>query len=342
MRRLRTDRIRGSQMAYGDDSRQPQYPQQGHGQPLPPQGQQYRQDPAWQPQQYDPAAHQRRIQNHPQEAPWQQAPHPGQNPEPLPEGQPWQQPGYGQQQYTPPPQQPARRRLKRHRKLGIAALSVIGLGVVIIAVTVANSGGSSSSSQQPAATQAAAPTATASTTGLPSGGQQYASDMQAAFNFGSSVTVSSIADFGQQTCQDLQSGSSIAEEVPEVQQSWTNTSPGDAIQMITLAEKDMCPSEQSAQTVTYVITGTSGAQVSYGPSGSNLSGTVPMSVTQPLANPSYYAINAQLQGYGEVSCKLEVDGVTISSATASGGYNIADCEIGQDAVTGSWENDNSG
>jgi hypothetical protein len=112
--------------------------------------------------------------------------------------------------------------------------------------------------------------------------------------------------------------------------------------MIILAEKDMCPSEQGAQTVTYVVTGTAGAQVTYGPAGSDLSGAVPMSVSKPLGNPSYYAINAQLQGDGQVSCKLEVDGFAISSATASGGYNIADCEIGQDPTTGSWENDNSG
>ena len=166
--------------------------------------------------------------------------------------------------------------------------------------------------------------------------------MQGAFNFGSAVSDSDIADFGQQTCGDLQSGNSIAQEVPTVQQHWTNTSPGDAIQMIILAEKDMCPSEQSAQTVTYVVTGTVGAQVNYGPSGSTFSGTVPMSVTKPLGNPSYYAINAQLQGDGQVSCKLQVDGVTISSGSASGGYNIADCEIGQNLTTGSWMDDNSG
>jgi hypothetical protein len=67
-----------------------------------------------------------------------------------------------------------------------------------------------------------------------------------------------------------------------------------------------------------------------------------MSVSAALGTPSYYAINAQLQGVCEVECQLKVDGVTISSATASGGYNIADCEIGQNPVTNSWENDNSG
>jgi hypothetical protein len=40
---------------------------------------------------------------------------------------------------------------------------------------------------------------------LPSGGQQHASDVQSAFSFGSAVSYSDIADFGRQTCQDLQS-----------------------------------------------------------------------------------------------------------------------------------------
>lgn len=115
-----------------------------------------------------------------------------------------------------------------------------------------------------------------------------------------------------------QTGTSVAGEVPIVQQSWSNTSPGDAIQMIALAEKDMCPSELTAQTVTYTVTGTPGASVTYGPSGTNLTGSVPMAVRAPLGTPFYYPINAQLQGEGEVKRQIKVDGVTISSASASG------------------------
>jgi Protein of unknown function (DUF732) len=328
-------------MTYGDDSGQPQYPQQGYGQfPPQPRTQQYPQGQPRQPQQYDPGAHQRRIQGPPQEAPWQQPPYPQQGPPPLPQGQSWQ-PGYGQQPYMPP-QPPRRKSWPARHKVLTGFLAFCGLAFVI---GIAAAASSPSSPTAASSTPAAPPTQTqaaASATPLPNGGQQYASDMQAAFSFDSTVSDSQIANFGQQTCQDLQSGSSIAKEVPTAQQAWTNITPGDAIQMITLAEKDMCPTEQSAQTVTYVVTGASGAQVTYGPSGSNLSGTVPMSVTQPLGNPSYYAISAQLQGYGDIGCKLEVDGVTISSGTASGGYNIADCEIGQNPTTGSWENDNSG
>jgi hypothetical protein len=95
----------------------------------------------------------------------------------------------------------------------------------------------------------------------------------------------------------------------------------------------------AAQTVTYVVTG-SAADVTYGPAGSSLSGTVPMRVSKPLGTPLYYSINAQLQGGGSVSCQILVDGQVISSSTATGGYNIAQCEIGQDPLSGQWQDDN--
>jgi hypothetical protein len=94
-------------------------------------------------------------------------------------------------------------------------------------------------------------------------------------------------------------------------------------------------------TVTYVVTG-SDADVTYGPSGSNQAGSVPLNQTADIPSdpPLYYAVQAQLQGGGTVSCQIEVDGTVISSSTASGGYNIAQCEIGQDPLTGNWEDDN--
>jgi hypothetical protein len=91
------------------------------------------------------------------------------------------------------------------------------------------------------------------------------------------------------------------------------------------------------QTVTYEVYG-SGANVTYGPAGSSLNGHVPMEVTRTLGNPQYYSITAQLNGGGAVTCKLRVDGKVISKSSATGGYNIASCEI--DDMGGSWENTN--
>jgi hypothetical protein len=92
----------------------------------------------------------------------------------------------------------------------------------------------------------------------------------------------------------------------------------------------------AAETVTFQVEG-SPADVTYGPAGSNFSGSVPLNVTNPLGTPIYYAITAQLQGGGQVSCRILVDGKVISQSTASGGYNIADCEISQ-GFTGGWHN----
>ncbi|MDI5964780.1 hypothetical protein POF50_027890 [Streptomyces sp. SL13] len=99
------------------------------------------------------------------------------------------------------------------------------------------------------------------------------------------------------------------------------------------------PPAVSKDTVTYVVTGSS-AEVTYGPAGSDFNGHVPMTVSKKLGSPSYYAINAQLQGGGTVTCKIEVNGKTISHATASGGYNIASCEITQDLFDSGWQDAN--
>lgn len=95
------------------------------------------------------------------------------------------------------------------------------------------------------------------------------------------------------------------------------------------------------QTVTFVVTGTPGADVTYGPAGTSVSGTSPMRVTKPLGNPMYYSLQAQLQGGGQVTCKILVDGKIIAESVASGGYNIADCEISKDMFSGQWSDTNA-
>jgi len=98
----------------------------------------------------------------------------------------------------------------------------------------------------------------------------------------------------------------------------------------------------SGPTVTYVVTGST-ADVTYGPAGSDSQGSVPMHVSAaiPSAAPAYYAISAQLQGSGSVSCEILVNGNVVSHATANGSYNIAQCEIVQDPLTGGWDDANS-
>jgi hypothetical protein len=92
--------------------------------------------------------------------------------------------------------------------------------------------------------------------------------------------------------------------------------------------------------ITYVVTG-SAADVTYGPSGSDLQGHVPMRVTRKLKHPQYYSISAQLQGSGAVTCKILINGKVIDKARATGSFNIASCEIIQDVFGSKWESANS-
>ncbi len=93
--------------------------------------------------------------------------------------------------------------------------------------------------------------------------------------------------------------------------------------------------------VKFVVKG-SPADVTWGSSGSNHQGSVPMRKTIKLGHPLYYSITAQLSGSGRVSCSILIGGKVISHASASGSYNIASCEISRNVISGKWEDTNSG
>jgi hypothetical protein len=92
--------------------------------------------------------------------------------------------------------------------------------------------------------------------------------------------------------------------------------------------------------ITYVLSGSGAAEVTYGPSGSDIKGSLPMHVANPMGGADSYSIKAQLQGGGDVTCQIEVDGKVISRATATGGDNIAMCQIEQDPIRNEWINAN--
>ncbi len=215
---------------------------------------------------------------------------------------------------------------------------------IIVISSVASSGGKGHGGAGSPRARTSTPVAAATTPALSAPAQQFVSDLESSsqFSIDSSTSSTQIATYGQQVCSMREAGQKQTSVISYTETAWSNMSPMLADAMTRLAEHDMCASDLPEQTVTYIVRGTAGAQVTYGPSGSDYNGTVPMRVTARLGDPEYYAINAQLQGYGTVRCSIEVDGIPLSTATASGGYNIADCEIGQDPVTSLWENDNTG
>jgi hypothetical protein len=76
--------------------------------------------------------------------------------------------------------------------------------------------------------------------------------------------------------------------------------------------------------------------ITYGGEGSNISaGSLPFSATTPLdTSEAYYSVQAQLNGSGSVTCTTTVtysqygsSHTATQTATASGGYNIANAEV---------------
>jgi curli biogenesis system outer membrane secretion channel CsgG len=113
------------------------------------------------------------------------------------------------------------------------------------------------------------------------------------------------------------------------------------------------PAPATPTTVTFIVKGSApdGIDITYGPSGSNfagpsvLDGTARMSVKfDPGAE--YYSMNAQLQGAGDITCKIVVSGpedapLTVSKGAARGGYNICDVQAAPADSTGlSWQSEN--
>ena len=198
--------------------------------------------------------------------------------------------------------------------------------------------GGGSSPPPPASPAPATPTTAVAASATPTLSEpqlQFVADVRNVLTLGSNVTNGTVASFGQRACHALQSGGSLAGEVQPARRAFAAISKGDAIQLITLAEKDLCPAQLGPQQVTYVATGSS-ANVTYGPSGSGYQGSVPLAVSRPLGNPQLYSISAQLKAGGTVTCQLKVDGVTIASATASGTNSVANCAMDQN-LNGSWE-----
>ena len=89
--------------------------------------------------------------------------------------------------------------------------------------------------------------------------------------------------------------------------------------------------------LTYRVTGTPGARVTYGPAGTYLTGRTPLEVTARLGDPLYYFITAQLAGRGSVQCEILIGTRVMDKSAATGRHNLASCEISRDPLTGKWQ-----
>jgi hypothetical protein len=94
-----------------------------------------------------------------------------------------------------------------------------------------------------------------------------------------------------------------------------------------------------AATATLVVTGAPGAQVTYGPAGTDLPGSVPMRKTVALGSASTYELKV-LNGSGTLKCEILVGDKVVAQATGSGG--VAVCVIFRDPISGQWKNATAG
>jgi hypothetical protein len=222
--------------------------------------------------------------------------------------------GYSTQQPGPPPYRPPLPGPKKSHKIRNVVFAVVGVFMLLVIIGAALGGGNSKSSAAGAAGSARPAPAATTPPSPPS------------------------ASAPPPTKAQVRHAKVLARRAAKLQREAARANAAAA------AKRKAAKARRArlADTVEYVVTGTPGADVTYGPAGSDITGSVPMNVIARLGDPAYYAINAQLQGGGTVSCKILVGGRVISSGTAEGGFNIASCEISQDSFSGSWQDDNSG
>jgi len=89
--------------------------------------------------------------------------------------------------------------------------------------------------------------------------------------------------------------------------------------------------------LTYRVTGTPGARVTYGPAGTYLTGRAPLQVTARLGNPLYYFITAELAGRGSVECEILIGRKVMTKSIATGRHSLASCQISRDPLSGKWQ-----
>jgi len=89
--------------------------------------------------------------------------------------------------------------------------------------------------------------------------------------------------------------------------------------------------------LTYRVTGTPGARVTYGPAGTYLTGRAPLQATTRLGNPLYYFVTAQLPRSGSVECEILIGAKVMAKSVATGRHNLASCQISRDPLSKKWQ-----
>jgi hypothetical protein len=115
-----------------------------------------------------------------------------------------------------------------------------------------------------------------------------------------------------------------------------------AAQSVAAAPAAVRPKSRAAKSgprpiLTYRVTGTPGAWVTYGPAGTYLTGRAPLQVTARLGSPLYYFITAELPRRGSVECEILIGSKVMAKTVATGRHNLASCQISRDPLSRKWQ-----
>lgn len=95
---------------------------------------------------------------------------------------------------------------------------------------------------------------------------------------------------------------------------------------------------KGATVAIFTVTGSapSGVDITYGSDGSNYQGPKQPPMSKKLRvkkDALYYQVSAQLQGGGNITCKVKI-GDAVKVGHARGGYNICSAQLNSDPING--------
>jgi hypothetical protein len=153
-------------------------------------------------------------------------------------------------------------------------------------------------------------------------------------------------------CSSASTGPSPAAKASAASAAASQSAAAAAIASEIASEAAASPTPAAPTKVEFVVSGSApdGIDITYGPSGSNFAGPSTLDGTATMSVPfdssaSYYSLNAQLQGDGDIICKIVVTGpgdapLTASHGAASGGYNICTAQATSDDGGLTWQDEN--
>lgn len=242
----------------------------------------------------------------------------------------------------PNPQMPPRRKSHTTRNV---LLSILGAFVLLFGgctaiVAAASGGGDQGSVAKKTAHTGTASQSPSPTAGLTASQQAFVDHARDKFGFDGNSD-DEVLDVGRTACGYRRTGSSADDAAKKLKAQLSGSNATTRAGIVDLAQKYLCRKYAPKPIVEFVVTGTGSPDVMYGSDSDSRQGSsnLPFHATMKLdTKVNYYTLTAQLNGGGDITCKLIIKGHVVATGHASGGYNICDAQASQ-GLTGDWTSD---